>query len=199
MRPLSQNARTKSHLPAQPRFAALPLLILFSVAACTLGCAGSTGGASAASTAVPPPLPPPPSSAVTVTITPATASVLLGNTQTFSATVIGATDTTVSWSINGIAGGSPIAGTITAAGVYTAPPDPPLARTVQVTATSNSDPTKFATATLIITSDVAIALTPSAIGVELGATRCNQQQWPPRHRDSLEYLQPSLSRRVRRA
>jgi hypothetical protein len=171
MRPLSQTARTKSHLTAQPRFAALPLLILFSAAACTLGCAGSTGGASAASTVVPPPLPPPPPSAVTVTITPATTSLLLGNSQTFSASVTGTTNTTVSWNVNAVAGGTPLTGTITAAGVYTAPSDLPLARTVQITATSNSDPTKFATAPLTITSDVAIALTPSAIGVELGATQ----------------------------
>jgi hypothetical protein len=171
MRPLSQTARTKSHLTALPRFAALPLLILFSAAACTLGCAGSTGGASAASTVVPPPLPPPPPSAVTVTVTPATTSLLLGNSQTFSASVTGTTDTTVSWNVNAIAGGSPITGTITSAGIYTAPADLPISPTVQITATSNSDPTKFATAPLTITSDVAIALTPSAIGVELGATQ----------------------------
>jgi hypothetical protein len=171
MPPLSQTARTKSRLTAQPRFAALPLLILFSAVACTLGCAGSTGGASAASTVVPPPLPPPPPSAVTVTVTPATTSLLLGNSQTFSASVTGTTDTTVSWNVNAIAGGSPITGTITSAGMYTAPADLPISPTVQITATSNSDPTKFATAPLTITSDVAIALTPSAIGVELGATQ----------------------------
>jgi hypothetical protein len=112
MRPLSQNALTESHTAAGPRFAALPLLILLGAAACTLGCAGSTGGASASSVVVPPPPPPPPSSSVTVTITPATASLLLGNTQTFLATVTGAIDTTVSWSVNGIAGGSPAVGTL---------------------------------------------------------------------------------------
>ncbi len=171
MRPLSQNALTESHSAAGPRFAALPLLILLSTAACTLGCAGSTRGANANSVVVPPPPPPPPSSSVTVTITPAIASLLLGNTQAFTATVTGAADTTVSWSVNAIPGGSPVTGTITSAGVYTAPADLPLAPTVQITATSKSDPTKFAAATLTITSDVAIALTPSAIGVELGAAQ----------------------------
>jgi len=172
MRPLSQNALTQSHSAAGPRFAVLPLLILLSTAACTLGCAGSTGGANANSVVVPPsPPPPPPSSSVAVTITPTNASLLLGNTQTFTATVTGAADTTVSWSVNAIAGGSPVTGTITSAGVYTAPPDLPLAPTVLITATSKSDPTKFAAATLTITSDVAIALTPSAIGVELGAAQ----------------------------
>ena len=169
MWPLPLTARTESDNEAQPRFTALPLLILFATAAYTLGCAGSTGGASDASTVIPPPPPPPPS--VTVTIAPATALVLLGNTQTFTPTVTGIADTTVSWSVNAIAGGSPVTGTITTAGVYTAPADLPLVPTVQITATSNSNPTKSATATLTITSDIAIALTPSAIGVELGATQ----------------------------
>ncbi len=167
MRPLPQNARTESHGAAQPLFAALPILALFATAACSVGCAGSSGGAGSA--VVPPPSPPPTPSSITVTITPATVSLLLGNTQTFAATVTGATDTTVSWSVNGIAGGSPVTGRITSAGVYTAPADFPLAPTVQITATSNSDPTKSATATLTIASDVAIALAPSAVGVELGA------------------------------
>jgi len=102
-------------------------------------------------------------------MTPASASLLLGNTQTFSATVTGAADTTVSWSVNTIAGGNPTLGTISPAGIYTAPADLPLAPAVQITATSNSDPAKSATATLTVTSDVAIAISPDAIGVELGA------------------------------
>src|SRR6266849_379516 len=121
MRPLPPNARTDSHNAAQLRFAALPLLILFSAATFTLGCAGITGGTSAASAVVPPP---PPSS---VTVTPAAASLLLGNAQTFTAAVTGTTNTTVSWSVNAIAGGNPAIGTITASGVYTAPVDLPIA------------------------------------------------------------------------
>ena len=166
MRPLPPNVRAESHSPAHSRLATLPILALLAAAASTVGCAGSTGGAT--STIIPPPPPPPPSSII-VTITPASASLLLGNTQTFSATVTGAADTTVSWSVNAIAGGTPLTGTITAAGVYTAPADLPLAPAVQITATSNSDPAKSATATLTVTSDVAIALSPSAVGVELGA------------------------------
>jgi hypothetical protein len=95
----------------------------------------------------------------------------LGNAQTFTATISGTTDTSVSWSVNGIAGGSPIAGTISAAGVYTAPLDLPLAPAVQIIATSNSDKTKFATATLTITSDIGVALTPGAAAVTLGASQ----------------------------
>jgi hypothetical protein len=169
MRPLPPNARTKSHNAGQPRIAALPLFILLFAAALTLGCAGSTGG-TRSSVATSPPPPPTPSS-ITVSITPAATSLLLGKTQTFTATVTGSADTTVSWTVNAVAGGNPTIGTITAAGAYTAPADLSITPTVQISATSNSDPTKTASATLTVISDVAIALTPNAIGIELGATQ----------------------------
>ena len=168
MRPLPPNNGKEFHDVGQPRFAALPFFILLFAAAFLPGCAGSTGGTG--SSVVPPPPPPTPSS-VTVTITPAATSLLLGNTQTFTATVTGKTNTTVSWSVNAVAGGNLTLGTITAAGVYTAPADLPIPSTVQITATSNSDPTKSAVATLTINSDISIAVTPSAIGIELGATQ----------------------------
>ena len=56
-----------------------------------------------------------------VTIAPPAASVRCGNQQTFVATVSGALNTSVTWTVNGVAGGTPPEGTITASGVYTAP------------------------------------------------------------------------------
>lgn len=114
---------------------------------------------------------PPPPPPVAVSISPTSASVLLGNSHTFTASVSNATDTAVTWGVNGAAGGSPSIGTITARGVYTAPPDLPSPITVQVTATSVADPTKSATAQLTIASDVSVALSPSNASVELGATQ----------------------------
>jgi hypothetical protein len=75
----------------------------------------------------------------------------------------------VTWSVNNIPGGSPSAGTITAAGVYTAPTDLPSPAIVQVTATSQADATKSATAQLTITSDIGISVAPPNASVELGA------------------------------
>lgn len=63
--------------------------------------------------------------AVTVTVSPATKTLLAGATFTFNATVANAPDSTVTWSATG--------GTITAGGVYTAPA---TAGTYTVTATS---------------------------------------------------------------
>lgn len=76
--------------------------------------------------------------------------------------------------MNGTAGGSARVGTITAAGVYTAPADLPSPATVQITATSQADPTKSGSASVTITSDIALAVTPNPASVELGATQAFQ-------------------------
>ena len=115
--------------------------------------------------------PPPPPPAIAVTISPTATSVLLGNSETFSATVTNATNPSVTWSVNGVPGGSTSLGTITSAGLYTAPSDLPSAVGVQITATSVADPTKSATVQLTITSDVAVALAPGNASVELGAAQ----------------------------
>jgi len=147
---------------------ALPILTLLALAACTLGCAGSTGSVSY--TPLPPPPPPTPSS-ITATITPNTASLLLGNAQTFAATVTGTSNTSVSWSVNGVPGGSPTTGTISTAGVYTAPQILPTLAAITVTAQSVADSAKQASANITILSDITIVMTPGVIGIELGASQ----------------------------
>jgi len=95
--------------------------------------------------------------------------VLLGNSQNFAAAVSNTTNTAVTWSVNGLAGGSTTTGTISAAGTYSAPADLPSPVIVQVTATSLADTTKSATAQVTITSDIAIAIAPPSASIELGA------------------------------
>jgi len=119
----------------------------------------------------PPPAPPP---TIAVVVNPMNMSVLLGNQATFTATVTNTGDTAVSWSVNGVPGGNATLGTITSAGMYTAPLDTPSPATVQVTATSHADATKSGTGTLAITSDIALSLTPNRASVELGATQAFQ-------------------------
>jgi hypothetical protein len=127
----------------------------------TQGC--GRGGASSVQ------LPPPPPPSIVVTVTPKSGSVLLGNTAAFSSKVSNTTDTVVIWSVNGTAGGSAAAGTITADGMYTAPADLPSPATVQVTATSHADATKSDMAAITVTSDITLSLTPNPASVELGA------------------------------
>jgi hypothetical protein len=162
MRPLPQIRRAKAHsavTPSVPR-PILARIALFSVGAWTLGCA--EGGAGS----VAPPPPPPPS--IQVTIAPNSGSVLLGDSLPFNASVSNS-DKSVNWSVNGIPGGSPQIGTITSGGIYSAPVDLPATAAVQVTATSNADSSKYASAVVTITSDIVVTLSPGNSAVELGA------------------------------
>jgi hypothetical protein len=56
-----------------------------------------------------------------ISISPATAVVPAGNTQQFSATVTGTTNSSVSWKVNGTLGGNSTVGTISGSGLYKAP------------------------------------------------------------------------------
>jgi hypothetical protein len=168
MRPLSHNsvkmnASQRSRHALRARALGLPQAAL--AAMCLLGCGGGP-----TSVTSPPPPPPPPAS-VAVTVTPTTGSVLLGNLQALTATVTNATDTSVTWSVNNIPGGSQSMGTITGAGAYTAPVDLPSPAIVQVTATSQADSSKSSTAQITITSDIGISIAPPNASVELGAVQ----------------------------
>ncbi len=134
--------------------------VLCGALVCLGGCGGSGGGSS--------PPPPPP---VSVSVSPGSASVLLGATQQFTATVTNASNVTVNWSVNGVAGGSAAAGTISPAGLYTAPQNLPTPATVTVTAASQADPARSASATATVQSDVAVTVTPDPASVELGAVQ----------------------------
>jgi serine protease len=89
---------------------------------------------------------------VAVAVTPAAASVQTGGMQTFTAAVTNTSNTAVTWSVNGVAGGSATVGMISAAGLYTAPASAPTPATVTVTATSAADTTKSASAQVTITA-----------------------------------------------
>lgn len=94
------------------------------------------------------PAPPPPP--VSVTISPKSSTVKTGRSEQFKATVQNASVTTVTWNVNGIAGGNSTVGKITASGMYTAPGVVPTPAQVTISAVSTADPTKSASATVII-------------------------------------------------
>src|SRR5260370_21518436 len=105
----------------------------------TLGC--GTGSAP----------PPPPPLLIEVTVKPATGSLVLGGQATFTAAVTNTIDTVVSWSVNGVPNGNTMLGTITSAGVYTAPADLPSPATGPITATRHAGPAKTRTGNLAVT------------------------------------------------
>ncbi|MBM3761443.1 MAG: DUF1800 family protein [Acidobacteria bacterium] len=84
----------------------------------------------------------------TVIVSPTTATVSLDGTQQFTKTVTGATNTNVTWAVNGINGGNATVGTINTSGLYTPPAALPNPVSVIVRATSVANTTKFAEATV---------------------------------------------------
>jgi uncharacterized protein (DUF1800 family) len=100
---------------------------------------------------------------VAVAVTPATATVRTGNQQAFTATVTGALDPSVTWAVNGVAGGNSTIGTIAANGAYTAPLTLPTPNTATVTATSVEDPTRSGSATVTLENAIPVisSVTPT--------------------------------------
>jgi hypothetical protein len=80
-------------------------------------------------------------SGVAVQLSPSTASLSGGQQQQFTSTVTGNANTAVTWTMN------PQVGTLTSAGLYTAPATISATQTVTITATSVADTTKSAIST----------------------------------------------------
>jgi len=129
-----------------------------------LGCGGVVGSGPSQ-----PPPPPPP--AITVSITPTSASVLIGEPQKFAATVGHTTNTAVIWSVNEIPGGNNVFGTIDANGAYASPGILPLSGVVTVRATSVANSSKSAAASVQVTSDISVSPLTQGVSVELGASK----------------------------
>jgi hypothetical protein len=89
---------------------------------------------------------------ITVALSPGSGSVQTNSSQHFAASVSGTSNTAVTWSVNGSGCSGSACGTITSAGLYTAPSAVPSPASVQVKATSQKDTTKSATATVTITA-----------------------------------------------
>ena len=87
---------------------------------------------------------------VSVSMSPASASLRVKQTKQFTATVLNTTNKTVTWKVNGIAGGNGTVGTISASGLYKAPNSVPNPAVVTVSATSAADTSKSASAAVTI-------------------------------------------------
>src|SRR5262249_9675473 len=77
------------------------------------------------------------SGVVSVTLSPRRAAVTTGVGQSFVATVTGTSNTSVSWSVDGVAGGNSTLGTISPSGAYS-PPSTAGTHTVKATSVANT-------------------------------------------------------------
>lgn len=90
-----------------------------------------------------------------VSISPVSAVLAPAGTEQFMATIPGVSNPRVNWSVDQVSGGNSITGTITAAGLYTAPMQP---GSHTITAASAANPSVSASATLAI---ITIAISPT--------------------------------------
>jgi hypothetical protein len=94
------------------------------------------------------------SSGTTVTVSPTRPIALLGSTVHFTASVAGNSNTSVTWSVNGVIGGSGPFGTVDNNGIYTAPSALPPFTLVTVSATSVADITASAPAVVQVLANL---------------------------------------------
>ena len=94
----------------------------------------------------------------------------VGATTTFTAAVSNLTNTTVTWQVNGVAGGNSTFGTISSGGVYTPPAAVPTANTVTVSAVSVASPTVSGSAQLALLNPVPVLSAATATAVQAVGT-----------------------------
>ena len=139
-------------------FSGLGFTILVSI---LLSSCGTAGGAPSSGSPPPPP--------VTVAISPARATIFLGDEQQMNASVTGTSNSAVTWSVNGVSGGNATTGTITASGLYTAPSVLPSSPGITITAASQAQPSASGTASITLESNVQVTVSPSGATVATGA------------------------------
>ena len=108
---------------------------------------------------------------VALTVSPASAQVVAGKTQQFTATVTGSTNAAVTWSLSGAGCSGITCGAISLNGLYTAPAAVPNPASVTVTATSNADITKSASVAVTILPPVVVHLSPTTAQIVVGHTQ----------------------------
>jgi hypothetical protein len=113
----------------------------------------------------------PPVTEVVVLIDPTSVTLALGQTQQFQASIAGSTNTAVIWDVNNVTGGNASVGTISSAGLYTAPVTPPNASSVTVTAISQASPQSSASAIVTLTDTLAVSIQPGTASVPAGGAQ----------------------------
>jgi hypothetical protein len=139
----------------------LSLALFVAIAFIAWGCANVSSPFAANQTAL----------GIRISVTPASTSVPVSGTTKFTASVANTSDPAVTWQVNGVTGGETTHGTIDTTGLYTAPAAVPSPAAVTIAAVSQAQPTKVATAQVVISTTpaaIVVAVSPSSISVHTG-------------------------------
>ncbi len=107
-------------------------------------------------------------SPVKITTSPTSANVPVNQSQQFTVTVTGSSNTAVTWSVSGIGCAGPSCGTVSSSGLYIAPATAPAPATVNVTATAQADPTRSATSVVTVGNNVKVTMSPTSAQLSPG-------------------------------
>jgi hypothetical protein len=113
----------------------------------------------------------PPLPSVTLLLEPGSAVVALGQTQQFQALVTGSSDVTVTWEVDGVANGNSISGTVSGAGLYTAPLVMPSPTSVTITVISQANRNDQASAAVTLQDGIGISVLPATATVTPGGAQ----------------------------
>jgi hypothetical protein len=136
------------------RSRSLAPLLAFAAILAASGCGGGSGSKPTSPVSV------------TVAVSPTSASLSPGATQQFQATVTGSSNTAATWAVDGVAGGNTTVGTVTTAGLYTAPA---LTGQHTVAATSAAETSASASAAVSVAADIAMNFNGRAGGAVIPA------------------------------
>lgn len=106
-----------------------------------------------------------------VTVSPLNVSVPGNTTLQFTATVTNTTNHAVTWEVNSIPGGNATVGTISQAGLYTAPAAIPNPAAVTISAVSAANTNSVGSATVTVTTPEVVTVMPPSVSIELYATQ----------------------------
>ena len=116
---------------------------------------------------------------IAITLSPSSASVALGGTKLFTATISNTANTGLYWYVNGYHNGSSTQGKLSACTTtapltctYTAPPvDVPSPNPAVIKVASVADLSKFETANATVTDTIGVTLSPASASVALNSTQ----------------------------
>jgi hypothetical protein len=139
----------------------------------------NTAGNTATSTVVTVHVNNPPPPAITVSVFPGVATVLVGAGRNFTATLQNDSQNKgVNWTLAGLGCSAATCGTLSAASstsggpiTYTAPAGVPTPPTVTLTAASVADGTKVGTATITLAAPVSVNVTPTSVSMQVSQTQ----------------------------
>ena len=104
-----------------------------------------------------------------LTVTPSSATVRGGDSQPFTAKTSDGSTPTLTWAVNGVAGGNAATGTITTTGVYTAPQFPPTSNMVTISATETTNATATASSAVTLDNPTPQIATVTPTSIPVGA------------------------------